>query len=206
MPLTAQDAVKQLVADELRPTFKARGFRTKGLTFYRQVADNFGLVQLQKSQASTAATVQFTINLGVFSGRIQRVLSEITWMPDVTGVPTEPDCHLRQRIGHLLPEARDTWWSVRPDTNLAEFGTKLRLVLEEHAFPFLDARVTDEGLRDHWLQHMPHLRDGLALAVLVRDLGPRAMLAPLLERLRAEASPSATFLVAAIERFAATLQ
>ncbi len=201
--VTAQDALKQLVADQLRPAFKARGYRQRGLTFYRTVGDNFGVVQLQKSRSATAISLDFTINLGVFSGRVQRALSQIMWVPEVNRVPTEPACHLRQRIGLLLPEARDVWWTVRAGADQAERGRTLRSVLEMHAFPFLDGRVSDEGLRDHWLQRPPQGPPGLALAVLVRDLGPRDALAPLLDRLRTQAPPRATLLHAAIERFAA---
>ena len=184
--MTAQDTLKQLVADELRPVFKDRGYRQKGLTFYRPVEDNFGIVQLQKSRSATATSLDFTINLGVFSGRVHRTLSQIMWVPEVNGVPTEPACHLRQRTGWLLPEARDVWWTVRADADRAERGRTLRTVLEEHAFPFLAARVSDEGLRDHWLQHRPQGPQGLALAALVRDLGPQDALASVLERLRGE--------------------
>jgi hypothetical protein len=202
--MTAQDAFKRFVADELRGTFMARGFRARGFTFHRRVADNFGIVQLQKSQYSTATNVDFTINLGVFSGRVQQTLSNIMWMPEVRDVPTEPACHLRQRVGFLLPERRDTWWSVREDEDTAELGAAIRLVLEQHAFPFLQARMSDEGLRDHWLQEARRGRDGLALAVLVRDLGPEHMLASLLERLRAVTPSTATALIEAIDKFSAT--
>jgi hypothetical protein len=201
--LTAQNTFKLLLAQELLPTFKARGFRQKGLTFYQTVEDNFAIVQFQKSRTATAASLDFTINLGVLSGRVQGALSQIMWVPQVNGVPTEPACHLRQRIGFLLPEARDLWWTVRADTKLTERGRTIRPVLESYAFPFLGARVSDTGLRDHWLARPPHGPQGLALAVLVRELGPADALTPLLKRLHSETPATATLLLAAIERFVA---
>jgi len=202
--VTAQDTFKRLLADELRPVLEARGFRQKGFTFYRALEDNYGIVHFQKSRSATAASLDFTINLGVFSGRVRRALSQIMWVPEVKGVPTEPACHLRQRIGDLLPEARDVWWTVRRDADPSERGRTLRPILETRAFPFLDARVSDAGLRDHWLERPPRGPQGLALAVLVRDLGPPDALAPLLGRLRSETPPTATLLLAAVERFAVT--
>lgn len=202
--MTAQDAMKKFVLDELRTTFDSRGFRAKGLTFHRRVADNFGIVQLQKSRNSTATLVEFTINLGVFSARVQRTLSSIMWMPEVARVPAETACHLRKRIGSLLPEPRDVWWSVRSDAVLTELGAAIRWVLELHGFPFLEARISDEGLRDRWLERPPRGPEGLALAVLVRDLGPHEVLASLLERLRAETPSTATSFLAALDRFSAT--
>lgn len=201
--MTAQDTFKRLLAEELRPDFKARGFRQKGLTFYRAIEDNYAIVQFQKSRSSTAASLDFTINLGVFSARVQRALSQIMWVPEVNGVPTEPACHLRQRIGFVLSDARDVWWTVHADGDLSERGRTLRPLLKKRAFPFLDARVSDIGMRDHWLERSPGGPQGLALAVLVRDLGPPDALVPLLERLLSETPARATLLLAAVERFTA---
>ena len=197
--------MKKLVSDELQPTFKARGFKKKALTFFRRAGDNFALVQLQKSRTSTAASVDFTINLGVFSSRVQKGLAAVMPVPDVGDVPNEPECHLRRRIGSLRPERQGKWWTVDADTDRSELGAKLRSVLETHVFPFLDARVTDEGLRDHWRAAVERARDGLQLAVLLRDLGPRAELGPLLERLRRDTPPTATDVITAIQKFAASL-
>jgi hypothetical protein len=60
--VTAQDTFKLFLAEELRPDFKARGFRQKGLTFYLTVEDNFAIVQFQKSRSATAGLLDFTIN------------------------------------------------------------------------------------------------------------------------------------------------
>jgi len=203
--VTAQDAMKKLVSDELHPTFKARGFKKKALTFYRRDGDNFALVQLEKSRTSTAASVDFAINLGIFSRRVQQGLARVMKLPKVGSVPSEAECHLRRRIGSLKPERLGKWWTVRADTDRSELGAKLRSVLETHVFPFLDARATDEDLRDHWMAAVDRAREGLALAVLLRDLGPREELGPLLERLRMRTPPDAKDVIAAVEKFATKL-
>jgi len=64
--MNGQEAMKQLVAEELQACLKAQGFRKKGLTFLRELDANYGLVQLQKSRSSTATAVEFTINVSVF--------------------------------------------------------------------------------------------------------------------------------------------
>jgi hypothetical protein len=204
--MTAQEAFARLVATELHPTLKSHGFSKKALTFYKHTDENFTLVQLQKSSSSTAASLSFTMNVSAYSGRIQRGLEPIIWTPNVSRVPTEPDCQLRQRIGSLLPEAKDVWWTVHDGADLADLGARLRAVLTDLAFPYLDTIATDVGLRDHW-RAQNHLSgpEGLALAVLLRDLGPRDALAPLLDRLRAETPPAADMFLAALDRFAATV-
>jgi len=49
----------------------------------------------------------------------------------------------------------------------------------------------------------PERRHDLHLAALLFDLGPRAALRPHLERMRAKAPPTATGLLATIDRFLA---
>ena len=100
-----------------------------------------------------------------------------------------------------MPERRDVWWTATGDTDRRRLGVTLRSVLEAHAVPFLLARISDEGLRDHWLRESPRGREGLGLAVLLRDLGPKVALIPLLDRIRAEAPPAAAGLVGALDRF-----
>jgi hypothetical protein len=200
--MTAQESMKQLVAEQLAPLFKARGFKKSGLTFHRRVEKNYAIVQLQKSISSTAVGVSFTINLGVFSERVQRGLAKITWVPDVAGVPSEVACHLRQRIGPLMPEAQDKWWSIGPATDQATLGATIRSAIETHALPFLEARVSDEGLRDHWLAGTKEPMHDLALAVLLREIGPRVQLESLLHRLRAQGTGALPY---ALDRFCAEL-
>lgn len=203
--MTAQDELKTLVSSDLQPLLKAHGFGKKGLTFYRRNPGNFGLVQLQKSRYSTSSEVTFTINVGVFSDHLQRELGKIWWVPEVGKIPTEPSCHVRKRIGLLMPEANDVWWTVKSDAPSA-LGAELCRVVQTYALPFLDARATDEALRDRWID------DGttggiseLQLAVLLRDLGPRDRLEPLLTHLRATTPPRATLLRSALDRFAESL-
>lgn len=204
--MTAQERLKHLMASELQAMFTARAFRKRGLTFYRRAGDNFALVQFQKSVHSTATDVEFTVNLGVFSAHLQRELAQVAWVPPVKDVPTESACHLRRRLGFLLPEARDTWWTLKPETSTSALGAMLRELLDRHAFPFLDELTTDEGLRDYWTARQESGPHGLALLILYRDIGPREVAAPLLERLLASAAPDATGYRASLERLAATLK
>jgi len=201
--MTAQDAMKLFVAEELQPALKARVFQKRAFTFYRRVERNYAIIQLQKSRSSSAQVVEFTINVGVFSTRVHAALDEVTWVPEVKGVPTEPDCQLRRRIGFLAPERRDLWWAIGPTTDRGSLGCAIRTVLESHALPFLESCTTDEGLRDYWLASFGSAPEGLALAVLLRDIGPQAALRPLLDRMLEETPESARLLRAAIAKLAA---
>lgn len=204
--MPAQEAFTRLVKEHVQPLLKAKGFKKKATVFYRQTDRNYGLVHLQKSLKSTATSVEFTINVAVFSPRLQDALSALTWVPPVKDVPTEPDCHLRRRIGWLLPQREDIWWGVRTERDVPEMGLRLSPVFLEAAIPFLDRCTSDEGLRDYWLAKPEGTLsgpEGLALGVLLRDIGPRETLGPFLERLRASVPPSASGLLSAVERLVA---
>jgi len=186
--------------------FVARGFRKRALAFHRRTGENFSVVQFQKSQSSDARSLTFTINLGVFSARLQRELDPIVGLPDVKGVPNELACHLRRRIGPLLPERRDTWWRVGVDSAPSEIASTVMGVLEQTAFPFLDALTTDEALRDFLLSNTPHDRnEELALVILVRDLESCAAARALLDRFRAAAPSNAIWHFSALDRLEKTL-
>ena len=194
--MTAQETFKRFVTDELGAVLKGNGFRKKGFTFHRRSADTCGVIQLQKSRHSTASSISFTINVSVFSERVQRVLSALMWMPEVVDVPMEAACHVRRRIGSLMPQRQDPWWTIGDVVQASELGAVIRLALEDHAFPFLDALSSDAGVRSYLAQHRDSSREGLVLAVLIRDLGPEGDLEPLLARLRVEASGASGFLAA----------
>jgi Domain of unknown function (DUF4304) len=203
----AQEAFARLVTDHVQPLLKAAGFKKKALVFHRLRDRNYGLVHLQKSRKSTATSVEFTINVAVFSSRLQEGLAALTWVPTVTDVPTEPDCHLRRRVGSLLPKHQDIWWGVRTVADISTAWTAIGPVLKEVAVPFLDRIASDEDLRDYWLAKPEGTRSGpedLALGVLLRDIGPRETLGPFLDRVRASAPPGAVGLVGAVERLAAS--
>jgi hypothetical protein len=203
----AQEAFARLVREHVQPLLKPKGFKKKATVFYRQTDRNYGLVHLQKSRKSTATSVEFTINVAVFSPRLQDALSALTWVPPVKDVPTEPDCHLRRRIGRLLPQRQDVWWSVRTERDVPEVGLRLSPVFLEVAIPFLDRCTSDEGLRDYWLAKPERTLsgpEGLALGVLLREIGPRETFVPFLERFRASVPPTASGLLSAVERLVAT--
>jgi hypothetical protein len=189
--MSARDAVKLLLAEHLQPLLKERGFRKKGLTFYRQVGGNFALINFQKSTSSTQDFVKFTINLGVFSQRLHAARGDAPQSADETAIPNEIDCHLRTRIGALLPERNDAWWSLFRVGDGPELGAQLVDILKKVALPFLDARTSDEGLRDHWLASPhPYANGALKLPLLLKEVGPQDAFDQYMAGLRASAETS----------------
>src|SRR5690606_15259551 len=81
---------------------KLRGYRRKDHTFRKLENDLWLIIDVQSATGSTPRAVDVTINLGVFVPRLE----------DAEVEPSVWSAHWRQRIGYLMPEARDVWWII----------------------------------------------------------------------------------------------
>lgn len=92
---------------------------------------------------SSRELVVFTINVSIASKRILDAEGL-----DPTSPPKEPDCHLRQRIGELLPYVgKDHWWQLGGDSDVSALRRELARALVWHGIPWLRINATDGSLR-----------------------------------------------------------
>jgi hypothetical protein len=132
----------------LAPVLAAYQFRRRGNRFAALKSDCYWVVGFQKSlRHSTSESLRFTINLGVLS----RAIAELRHLDYNRDVPSDPDCHLRSRIGQLLDEPDDRWWIIDRETDLALLFSTHRDLLEERVFPYFEGIGSDRGLRELWL-------------------------------------------------------
>jgi hypothetical protein len=131
MPRSAITAVSRAAyANGLRQA----GFRRQGNHLHRPSADLFHGVHFQASKWGTRCEGKFTINLVVTAPFLYQ-----GW----TGkpLPANPATALfpvQQRIGFLLPERRDHWWTVAVDDPTDELADEVTRGLLRYALPFLD--------------------------------------------------------------------
>lgn len=80
---------------------------------------------------------KFTINLSVYISEIREIEwntgAQPVWSPKKF-IP-EMDCHIRKRIGQVMPEERDTWWGLQADVDL--LSAHVFFLLQEYGLPFL---------------------------------------------------------------------
>jgi hypothetical protein len=88
---------------------------------------------------------RFTINLGVWLPGLTEPISHVPAQHGARFI-NDYDCHLRARIGELLPEAVDTWWRLSaPGDQLADIVSS---AITGHALPWLARFSTwDDTLR-----------------------------------------------------------
>jgi hypothetical protein len=115
------------------------------------------------------------INLGVASRRAAAA-DTANWQ---THRLSHWECDLQWRLGALVYNGHDHWWSVDAQTRLAPLGHELVQHLERAAFPQLDKYATDEAMRDLWLSGRSsglNWSTRLRLRRLLEALGPRELL------------------------------
>jgi hypothetical protein len=129
------------------------------------------LLDFQKSRNSTNSEKIFTINLGVCSGELLQFFS-----PDLLNKkPSIEVCHWRERIGFLLPEHQDKWWTIRTAESLNILFSELEEIIIHIAIPAIKLHLSDEQLSNEWLSgKSPGLTDTqrlVNLSVLLRSIG-----------------------------------
>jgi len=111
---------------------KSLGFKRGGNHMYRLSEDLFHGIHFQASQWGSSVEGQFTINLVVTSP----MLYEAWTGKPLPRNPASALFPIQQRIGSLMPEHQDHWWSVSASTDIASLEREVLQVLTEYALPF----------------------------------------------------------------------
>jgi hypothetical protein len=188
--LNAGPRFQRWLREEVRPHLLERRFRQRGLTFERgQPAGNICYLEFVRDKWSTAEIYVFSLYVAVFSPRLaehQRRSGDAVRPPSVPR-----NAHFARSVGELMNARRELYWRVPRDMLGVEsevLGESIRDVIDRVAMPWLDARATDEGVRDALLAEVSELDSGRLqyLHWLVADLGPLGRLAEIAEFRRTE--------------------
>lgn len=125
---------------------KQEGLTKKGNTYYLAKDGNLGVINFQRSRDMIEGGAKFTINLGVFSSKLSEALPY-----GIKGKPAIEDCHWRIRAGYLLPQKQDHWWIVVEGQPIENLATEIIAALEAVLLPELKRSVSDESLKNKWM-------------------------------------------------------
>ena len=127
----------QLLA-ALARVLKPVGFSRRGSLFSRRVEDVVHLIQLQKSQSSSADYVKATINLAV-------------WVPALAfGSASAAGAPVRARLGSIMPEHEDLWWELSSSESADESIASLVQPLVSYGLPWLQALRSSVEVQRLW--------------------------------------------------------
>jgi hypothetical protein len=131
--VTARQNYDAMLRYEVGPWLRARGFRKRRNRFRRADDGGWQVVDFQASQWGSRDDVRFTINL---------------WVGVAELADTEADAQVQERVGLLLRDGEDRWWTLDAATDTAALADELRQVLQQRCLPWLDARRSLDQLMD----------------------------------------------------------
>ena len=153
LPNSARDVLSAAVRIGPSPRMKAEGFKKSRNTWHRWCEWGCQVVQVQGSSFSDRSCTSYTINIGGYLRDRQK-----RWSPtiyDESRPPPEMCCDLRQRIGWLMPEQRDTWWDVIWSDSPEVVGARMAGVIEKYVIP-----VLNESMQNIEVQRAKSMRSG----------------------------------------------
>jgi len=143
--LSAVELVAGIVTS-LAAELRAADYKKSGTMFYRRFDRGLRLLGFQRSRWSSAAEAQFTINLCVYYPALIALdtdeprLPLPTWPPAKHRMPTlaERNASPSTRIGQVMLERRDHWWSVTDGSDPSPVHDAVVGAIHELGIPWLD--------------------------------------------------------------------
>ena len=131
---------KSVILNSMAELLRPVGFRKSGAVFARAVNDVIHLISLQSSTSSTASSVRLTVNVAV-------------WVPTLAEPNQRPDVcssHWNERIGGLMPQRSDRWWTVTSEQESQAAAFEIGTAIKQFALPALAVLETSATLADLW--------------------------------------------------------
>lgn len=170
MPMKSETSrlIDRIVATGPQPFLKEAGYRKLARSFNVARGGLFKVVQFQASMWNTPDSARFTINLMIVLPYFHEKWTGQTFPKN----PASAAPVLSQRIGHLIPENRDYWWEVTPETNVERVASHVKDALSDQGLPFLDRHADVQVLieaaeRNDTMSRMAMMNPELRLAVLL---------------------------------------
>ncbi len=152
-------AIDEIVKEGLSSLLKRNGFKKSARNFYRTHDNRIDVINVQASQSNYGDEGKFTVNVGVYYPSI----AEITGAPPIKGMPKEYHCTIRERIGLLMDENKDMWWSIDSATDRSMTASDLASKVDALCLPWLD-KMSDLDAVKNWVsKRQPFVAAGIAL-------------------------------------------
>jgi hypothetical protein len=136
--------LKAPVLAQLKAALEPLGYRQAGALFLHERPEVVHLVELQSSQVEDAAHIAVTVSLGVYAPALVDADIREYIRPSI------PQAHWRERLGILMPQRRDKWWTIESAEQAATVAADIAVSLQEYGLPPL-AKIPDlAALRKIW--------------------------------------------------------
>ena len=140
----AQEAFTVMMREQIAPALRSLGLKGSGQSYSIPSESHWALVGFQKSGASSAGAVKFTVNLQVQPRDAwERAYQERSWI----GAKPSPNTLAGveggwwSRIGQLLPDGEDRWWWIEPDRPTEPVADEVIAAIRDYALPGMRLRM-----------------------------------------------------------------
>lgn len=116
------------------PFIEKNGFNKKGNNFLRKLYGIEHCFNIQKSKYNSASDISFTVNLGVYSECISRIVQKEF---SKVNFPTVGHCFFSTRLG-LLSHNTDYWYKLTQKSKLEQIKAQLKNDLEKYLIPYFE--------------------------------------------------------------------
>ena len=150
MPNTLDNRLNAILKKEVTPLLRALKFKKRRLNYAYGFDELCWLVNIQKSQWNNQEQSRFTVNCGVYIPGIVSVYANIS-------EPTSPSirhCACSVRIGMLMPEKIDIWWTLTLGDSASvdeDIAQDIRSKIENIALPFPHKFKSSQSVTDFLL-------------------------------------------------------
>jgi len=141
--MTAQEAFRMMVKEQIAPALRELGFKGSGQRFVLPSEEHWAQIGLQKFSWSNREYVEFTANVTVVRRDVweeERARSSI--------LPKQPAPNIfhgtyawQERIGELVPERKEKRWRVSPDRSTEPVAEEFVAAIRDYALPAMRKRM-----------------------------------------------------------------
>lgn len=124
------------VFDEIKYFLQEKGFRKRGYNFFKKNGEIGYCVNIQNDKCNNNDSVRFTMNVGIFTDDFWLEYLDFKHSGVIPTFPKEYDCAIKKRLGELLPEHKDKWYSITNKTDVDKLWNDLEQDLIGYVVPF----------------------------------------------------------------------
>jgi hypothetical protein len=140
---SALDRFRTMMRQHVAPELRRMGFRGSGQSFVLPSEDYWVLLGFQRSRSSSAEAVRFTVNTTVVSKQEWAQARErASYLPERPTANTSYGTFAWwKRIGRLLPDGQDRWWTLSSGSAIASLAAEVLDAIRTYALPAIHQQL-----------------------------------------------------------------
>lgn len=186
MKSASAQLLDDVIASGAKPFLRDQGFRKRAHSFHKRDGDLYSVINFQSSQWNSDGSCNFTVNLNKILPFYHEKWTGQTFPENPTSAA--PVCSYR--IGLSMPENKDLWWEVHPDSDVPEIAADVVTKIGDYGLPFLSQAsdldwIAEQMLADKYFPGSA-ANQTLAGAIILAYQGKTHEASDVIDRLRRE--------------------